>query len=121
MIAKSPDDELRPIRIFGALLIAFTFVAVFFFFSPTSPGFFFSFFEEMSKSSSALYFLIGTLVFYFLAGLGVVLQKKWGYLLFKLFLYILLLGFPIGTIISYLTLSYMKRHQIKRYFGFVTS
>jgi hypothetical protein len=115
-----PHNELRPIKIFGVVLIIFTFVGTLFFFSPASPGFFFGFFEEMSKSRGALYFLLGTLVFYFLTGLGVVLQKKWGYLLFKLFLYLLFLAFPIGTIISYMTLSYMKRHQIKRYFGFAT-
>jgi len=49
-------------------------------------------------------------------GLGVLYRTRWGYYLFKLFLYLLLLGFPIGTFISYKALSYMKRHRIETHF-----
>jgi len=84
-----------------------------------STAFFFSFYEE--KSPSAFQFLIAVHLFYLSTGVGVVLRTKWGYFLFKAFLYLMLLGFPIGTIISYVGLSYMKRHQLKRYFEITIS
>jgi hypothetical protein len=40
--------------------------------------------------------------------------------LLKIFLYVLLFAFPIGTIVAYLTLSYMKRHHIEQYYGLPT-
>jgi hypothetical protein len=110
-------EEMRPIRILGTALILLTIFGILFFFSPQSPGFFFSFFAQMPQSSLPLYLLIGILIFYFLTGVGVVLQRKWGYWLLKATLFMLMLGFPIGTYISYKTLSYMKKHQIKRHFG----
>jgi len=113
------DSEIKPIVIFGAVIIGFTLFSTFFFFSPMSPAFFFSFYEE--KPQSALHFLIAVHLFYLFTGVGVVLRTKWGYFLFKVFLYLMLLAFPIGTIISYLALSYMKKHKIKTHFGFAVS
>ena len=113
--------EVTPIRIFGAVLVVFALAGAYFVaslilgassaefsFRPTSPSYY---------GRVGFYFAVGVLAFYLLTGVGVMLLAKWGYPLFKLFLYVLLLAFPIGTIISYLTLSYMKKHQIKRYFG----
>jgi hypothetical protein len=53
---------------------------------------------------------------YLITGVGILIKKKWGYYLFKFFLYVLLVSFPIGTIISYLSLQYMKRNDIKKFF-----
>ena len=117
---KSKEDVIKPIKIFGAVLILFALFGFYFFtyldltyessFKPNSPSLYGRF---------GFYFMIAVNLFYLLAGIGVLLLTKWGYILFKLFLYILLIGIPIGTIISYITLSYMKRHKIKQYFGFV--
>lgn len=102
-------------------MIAFgVFGSVFFLFM-TTPAPFFSPSSPDIYERVLFYLATGVNIAYFLTGLGVVLLKKWGYILFKLFLYLLFLAFPIGTIISYLTLKYMKRHQIKVYFGFATS
>ena len=65
---------------------------------------------------SEFYFITTIALWYFLTGLGVVGLKKWGYYLFKFFLYILFVSFPIGTVISYKTLKYMKKNNIKDYF-----
>ena len=62
------------------------------------------------------YIQIGTAVWNLVTGVGILLRKKWGYYLLKFVLYILLLSFPIGTIISYYSLKYMKNNNIKELF-----
>lgn len=113
------DAEIRPIKIFGVALIILAVVGALFFLFGTSKTPFFSPTSSSNVERVLFYFVIADLVYYFLTGLGVIFQQKWGYILFKLFLYVMFLGFP-GTVISYATLSYMRRHQIKRYFGFAT-
>lgn len=54
--------------------------------------------------------------FYGLAGIGLLSYKCWGYLLLKVFLYILMLGFPIGTMISIWSLRYMRQNKIRGLF-----
>ncbi len=63
-------------------------------------------------------FMLVVNVYYLLIGLGIWLQAKWGYLLLKSLLYLCLLGFPILTVLSWLMLRYMRRHGIRRHFGF---
>jgi hypothetical protein len=65
-------------------------------------------------------FFVLTGVWYLATGIGILLRSKWGYFLFKFFLYILLLGFPIGTFIAYKSLKYIKRNDIKTLFGFAS-
>lgn len=55
---------------------------------------------------------------YLITGLGILLKRRWGYYLFKSFLYLFLFVFPIGTFIAYASLRYMKRNHIKGLFGF---
>jgi len=111
-----PAQEMRPIKVIGIALIVFSIVGAWFFFSPLSSGYFFTFFTNISHPRWMLGFLITNIVFYFLTGLGVVFQKTWGYWLLKFWLYLCFFAFPIGTIISYIYLSYIKRHRIKQYF-----
>ena len=40
-------------------------------------------------------------------------DEKWGYYLLKFVVYILFLSFPIGTVISYSSLKYMKKNNVK--------
>ena len=70
-------------------------------------------------SGSKFVFIVWTVIqcFQVATAIGIIYLRRWGYILFKIFLYIMLIGFPIGTFISYMTLSYMKRHDVKRYFG----
>jgi len=58
---------------------------------------------------------------YLTTGIGILLRRKWGYFSFKWFLYFLLLCFPIGTFVGYVSLKYIKRNYIKNLFGFGTS
>ena len=63
------------------------------------------------------YFGITVSLLYLVTGIGILARKEWGYYLFKFFLFALFLAFPIGTIISYKSLGYMKRNDIKSHFG----
>lgn len=114
------DAEIRPIRIFGVVLAVLGVAGTFFFLYGTSPAPFFSPTSPSGIERVLFYSVMGVNIFYFLAGVGLLIRQKWGYFLFKLFLYMTFLGFPIGTLISYVTLSYMKRHQLKRHFGITT-
>lgn len=50
-------------------------------------------------------------------GLGLTLRKIWGYYLFVVFLYLSYPGFPIGTLIAYKGLKYIKENDIKSFFN----
>lgn len=53
---------------------------------------------------------------HFFVGIGIFYKKKWGYYLFKLYLYLLYLAIPIGTYISLKTLKYIEKYNIRKYF-----
>ena len=75
------------------------------------------YFHVEDRQISNNYFGITVSLWYLMTGIGILTRKKWGYYLFKSFLYILILAFPIGTIISYKSLAYMKENAIKNFFG----
>lgn len=114
------DDAIKPVRIFGWVLIVGGVITLLWgggvlFFNPSSPAYIFGPQRELQL---LLYFWVACTILFLSTGVGVIDQRRWGYILFKFFLYLLLLGFPIGTIISYKTLAYMRQHQLKRLFGF---
>jgi len=74
-------------------------------------------FEIENDSVSLDYFGITISLWYLATGIGILARQNWGYYLFKLFLYVLLICFPIGTIVSYMSLKYMKANNIKSLFG----
>jgi hypothetical protein len=62
--------------------------------------------------------LAPAVLFYLLTGLGVILRSKFGYYLFRVFLYIhLFVGFPITTVFAYRGLAYTQAPSVKRHFG----
>jgi hypothetical protein len=112
------EDSIQPIKTFGVVLMGVAMGGAFFFLFLTSPAPFFDPRSPSTHERAAFYLITAVLIAYFLTGLGVALLRKWAYFPFKLFLYVMFLVFPIGTIISCLTLSYMRRHNIRKYFGF---
>ena len=62
------------------------------------------------------HFGIGVGLWYFVTAIGLLARQKWAYYLFKFFLYVLFVAFPIGTAISYFSLRYMKRNHVKDLF-----
>jgi len=101
------DRKIRPIIIFGYVLIGLSVITLLFFYGVSL---------QTDFPYIHQYYIVFAVIWYFLTGLGVIKLKGWGYYLFKVSLYLLFLSFPIGTIISYKTLSYMKRNDIKGYF-----
>ena len=98
---------LKPIKFFGGILIVASFIGIFMFFTLlVDPEF----------DSSFKVFIISMLIFHFITGVGLLTQKVWGFYLFKLYLFIWLLGIPIGTFISWKTLQYIKKHDLKKFF-----
>jgi hypothetical protein len=61
--------------------------------------------------------LLAVDVLVFSTGLGVIASTKWGFRLFRVFLYVMLFAFPLGTMVSYVTLRYISRNQIQQYYG----
>src|SRR5882672_4199453 len=104
---RSADGVVRPIKAFGFVLIGLSILSLgAFTYWLASHGILGKVISTGFYLPVPLFLLLHVLGF--VTGLGVVRFTKWGYRLFKIFLYVLLFGFPIGTIVAYLTLSYMK-------------
>ena len=97
----------RFLDIYGYLLIIFFFGCIYTLYVVTAIGYL-PFYRD--------YFGMAISLWYLITGIGILTRKEWGYYLFKSFLYVLLLAFPIGTIISVKSLRYMKRNGIKNLF-----
>jgi hypothetical protein len=97
-------DKFRPVRIGGIVLIM---IGV--------AGFLFHF--ERLTDSHFRWFILVTTSWHLLTGLGVILQKMWGYYLLKFYLYVLLLAIPIGTYVAWKSLGYLRENDIKKFFG----
>jgi hypothetical protein len=98
----------RFLNIYGLVLIAF------------SAGGLYSLYCLWSVESPPAdmgYFGITLTLWYLVTGIGILKRKVWGYYLLKSFLYMLLIGFPLGTFISYKSLKFMKENSIKKEFG----
>jgi hypothetical protein len=106
-IQMKKNNILKPIKIFSGILIIASFIGIFKFFS---------FLVDPEFDSSFKVFIIGMFIFHFITGIGLLTQKIWGFYLFKLFLFIFLLGVPIGTLISWKTLQYIKKHDLEKFF-----
>lgn len=109
--------EMRPILIFAVSLIALGAGGTLFFLFGTSPAPFFSPRGDSEVERIFFYLVLVTNFLYVATGIGVLILKKWGLILFKGILFVAFLAFPIGTIISYMTLRYIRNHRIERHFG----
>ena len=100
-------DIFKPIRIVGyCLLISGLSVLIVHLFLLGDTGY----------SLGFQFFMITNSFVQIFTGLGVILQKKWGYYLFKIVLYWLCLAFPIGTYIAFKGLKYLKVNKLERFF-----
>jgi len=61
------------------------------------------------------------ILFNILVAIGMLFHRRWGFILVRAYLYIMLLGIPIGTAIAILLLSYIKRQELRGYFGYQNS
>ena len=100
----------KPLVIFGLVLILFSVGGLIFFYSlyfnPNSPEYINSY---NATNEWTVIFVIISCLFYIIVGLGAMFNWRFGLFVFKAFLILFLLAFPVGTIISIWTLKYMKR------------
>ncbi len=117
MIQGGDTSDIKPIRVIGAILIACGCIAtlyfVLFFFRTKSPLYVFG-----NNPPPMVFFYFGLIVILFtlITGAGTLFLTHWGYVLFKFMLYVMYVGFPIGTMFAYITFSYIEKHNIQRYF-----
>ena len=102
------NTTLRPIKIFAAILIAIGAIGVL-----LDIGYL------NDPNLSILFKIFGILIslWHLLGGIGLLLQRSWGLYIFKIYLYVLFLGMPIGTYIAYKTLNYIKNNELDKFFS----
>lgn len=59
-------------------------------------------------------FIAVMMVISLVAVIGILSMRRWGLVLFKGFLYLLMLGIPIGTYLAQKTLLYIRENKIER-------
>jgi hypothetical protein len=99
--------DFKPIKVGGQISI---FLGLLIFLT------YFSIFREPDLNSSFDIFAWANICWYLLMGIGVLQQRIWGYYMLKSFLYVLAIGFPIGTYIGLKSLKYLKEKEIKEFF-----
>jgi len=102
------NNALRPIKIFGSVLLAVGIIGIFFDFIYLND-------PQLSKGFKIFGIIVS--MWHILAGMGVIFQRAWGFYIFKSYLYVLFLGFPIGTYIASKMLNQIKSNELKKYFG----
>jgi hypothetical protein len=73
--------------------------------------------DSLRETGGVRWFIIVMAVWHLSTGIGMLSRKIWGFFLLKLYLYVLLLGFPIGTWIAVRSLKYIKENDIVRFFN----
>jgi len=59
-------------------------------------------------------FTLVMLIWHIMTIIGICSKYKWGFYLFKFYLIVLYIGFPIGTYIAKRYFDYIKEHEIER-------
>ncbi len=98
---------IKPIFYFSYVLIGSAIIGIFMFFNLRADPEFDNFFS--------IFVLVLTL-WNLITGLGILSKQKWGFWLFKIYLYVLYAGIPIGTVISKKFFAYIKDKNIERYY-----
>ncbi len=59
-------------------------------------------------------FVVMMIILHLFVTVGLVSKKRWGLAIFKAYLYLLLIGIPVGTYIAKRTLKYIKHNEIDK-------
>ncbi len=102
------DKGARFLKIFSYSLLALSFGCAYYLYAILSP--------IEGRPYLMNYYGFAVIGWYILTAIGILSRQRWGYYLFKLFLYILFVAFPIGTFISYKSLAYIKSNNIRALF-----
>jgi len=101
------DSRIRFLRIYAFVLVALAVLGLWVLHIASRSG---------RLSSLHDYCVMGVLVYYLVTAVGLLRRNIWGYYLFKFFLYLLIISFPIGTFIAYKSLRYMRESDVKSLF-----
>ena len=99
-------DLYRPLRYFAYFFIVIAFLG------------FLTLALDMSeiKYWPVVWTFVGSVsLFHLVLGIGVLFKRKWGFTIFKGYLYLLYIGFPIGTYIARKTLRYIEENRIEAF------
>jgi len=61
-------------------------------------------------------FTLSMIIWHAITAIGIMTKYKWGFYLFKFYLCVLYIGFPIGTYVAKKYLEYIKEHAIESYY-----
>lgn len=100
-------NEAKPIIYFSYILIISAIIGI-----PMSI----SLQSDPNFDNSFSTFLIILALWNLITGIGILTKKKFGFQVFKIYLYILYIGFPIGTIISKKLFEYIKENNVERFY-----
>ena len=100
-------DIFKPIKAFGYCFILMGVVCMLMHFSLL---------QDKNYTIEFVFFVLIMAFFHLLVGVGIILKKKWGFFIFKFYLYSLYLAIPVGTYISIKTFKYIEKHQIQNFF-----
>ncbi|WP_018293851.1 hypothetical protein [Mariprofundus ferrooxydans] len=70
--------------------------------------------ETMPKEALVFVLIVG--FWNTITGIGIVARYRWGFYLFKFYLCVLYIGFPIGTYVAKKYFEYIKEHSIEKYY-----
>jgi len=98
----------RFLNIYGFILILFFLGSIYSIYISSNIGY---------LSGEIYFFGVVVSLWYLATGIGILARKKWGYYLFKSFLYILFIAFPVGTLISFYSLKYIRANTITNQFN----
>ena len=100
-------NRFKPIKTFGILVSVagiFTVYALVAEFNATN-----------SETGVVIFFLIMA-IWHLVTGAGILFRKTWGFTLMKVYLYIMYLGIPLGTLLARKILNYIKENEIELFF-----
>lgn len=73
--------------------------------------------ENIERDCGFIIFIITSVVLHLFVGIAIFSKKRWGFFVFKCYLYIMLLAIPIGTYISQKILHYIEENNIKNIYN----
>ena len=100
-------EDYKPVKVGGqiSILLGLLILVIHFFVFPR---------EELEIIFDVFAWI--NIFWYLLMGIGILQQRIWSYYMLKGYLYVLAIGFPIGTYIGLKSLKYIKEKNIKDFF-----
>ena len=99
-------DSYRPIRNFGYFFVALATLGLLILFLKLT---------DVEHLLLVWAFVGSVCLFHLLLGVGILLRKRSAFIMFKGYLHLLYLGFPVGTYLARETLKYIDENRIEEY------